>query len=464
MTTTDDATGPRPRSLLRHADFRKLWAAETISVVGSQVSQLAIPLVAILVLHATALEVGLLTAVEFLPFLLVGLPAGVWVDRMRRRPILVVADLGRAIALASIPIAYLLGALTIYQLFVVGFVNGVFTVFFDVAYTSYLPALVERDELVDGNSKLQVSQSAAQIAGPGMAGALVQLIGAPIAILADSLSFLGSALFLTRIRTREPAPERAAAGSAGSGMRRQIAEGLRFVLGHPYLRTIVISASVSNLFSAIFGAVILLFAVRELRLDAPTIGLILALGNLGILFGALLSGRITRRIGVGRAIIGGGVLGGLGSMLIPLATVLPPVPVSIIGLFFGAFCGVLFNINQLSLRQALTPRPMLGRMNATVRFVAWGSLPIGSVIGGVLATVIGLSATLWVGAIGSMLSFVPILWSPVRSVKTIPTEPDAATSGPTHATDEPGSVAGLGNPTTAGPPAHDLAVDSPGGS
>lgn len=224
--------------------------------------------------------------------------------------------MGRALALLSIPIAFLLGGLSMLQLYLVGFTTGVLTVFFDVAYTSYLPALVEREQLPEGNAKLQMSQSAAQIAGPGMAGALIQLIGAPIAILVDAVSFLASALALALIRKPEPAPERRAiAGSAAAGMRRQIMEGLRFVRHHPYLWTIVVTASISNLFSMIFGAVILLFAVRDLHLDAPTIGIILAVGNLGILAGALLSSRIGKRFGIGRTIIGTALVSGAGFML-----------------------------------------------------------------------------------------------------------------------------------------------------
>ena len=413
-------------TLLRHPDFLKLWAAQSVSVVGSQITLLAIPLVAIVLLNASPLEVGVLTFAEFLPFVLVGLPAGVWVDRMRRRPILVVADIGRAVALLSIPVAFALGSLSMLQLYLVGFATGVLTVFFDVAYTSYLPTLVPRDQLMDGNAKLQISQSGAQIAGPGMAGALVQLIGAPIAILIDAVSFLVSALALALIRKRETPPTRAVAGSAEARMTTQIRDGLRFVRRHPYLWPIVVSASVSNLFNSIFGAVILLFAVRELRLDAPTIGIILAVGNLGILAGALLSRRIGARLGVGRAIVVMAVVSGAGVMLFPLATILPPIPISILGLFIATFGGTVFNVNQLTLRQAVTPPEMLGRMNATVRFVAWGSLPVGGLAGGVLGTVIGVPATLWVGAIGCALAFVPILWSPVARVRDIPGEPTSA--------------------------------------
>ena len=235
----------------------ELWTAQTVSQFGSQVSGLAIPLVAIVLLHATPFEVALLGVVEFLPFVLISLPAGVWVDRMRRRPILIVGDAGRAFVLATIPVAYVAGVLTIYQLYAVGFVTGVLTVFFDVAYQSYLPALVDRDQLVEGNAKLEISRSAAQLAGPGVAGVLIGLLSAPIAVVADALSFVGSAAFVLLIQRHEPAPEahRSADGEA-IGMRRQVAEGLRYVLANQNLRHIAASTGIGNLFNNVFFAVL----------------------------------------------------------------------------------------------------------------------------------------------------------------------------------------------------------------
>src|SRR5256885_2787027 len=222
------ADQPLP-SLWRHPDFIRLWAGESVSVFGSQISQLAIPLVAIKVLGASTFEVGALNAVELAPFLLVGLFAGVWVDRLRRRPVLIVSDLGRAVALMSLPIAYWIDAITLGQLYVVALITGVLTVFFDVAYQSYLPSLIDRRLLPDGNGKLQVSESAAQVAGPGVAGALIGLLGAAVAVLFDAASFLVSALAVGLIRTREPAPPpRFADGETRPRMRTQIAEGLRF--------------------------------------------------------------------------------------------------------------------------------------------------------------------------------------------------------------------------------------------
>ncbi len=428
MTAAETPVAPVAvvRSLWRHPDFLKLWSAETISQFGSQVTGLALPLVAILTLQASAFEVGLLTAIEFLPFLIVGLPAGVWVDRLRRRPILIAGDLGRAAALGSIPLAYVLGVLSIAQLYVVAFVVGVLTVFFDVAYQSYLPSLVDRSQLVEGNSKLEVSRSGAGVLGPGIAGALIELFRAPLAIALDALSFVLSGLFVLLIRRQEPVPVRAmTADGSRAGMRAQIAEGLRYVLGHPLLRHIAATTATSNLFSIMAQAVLLVYAVRELGLEPGTIGLIFSLGALGFLGGAVLTAPITRRVGLGRAIVGSIFFSGFALLLVPLAPRDNPVPLLVAAQAIVGFGVPIYNINQVSLRQAITPERMQGRMNATMRFVVWGVFPIGALIGGVLGTTIGLQPTLWVSAIGATFAFLPVFFSQVRSLRAIP---EAATA------------------------------------
>jgi len=409
-------------SLWHHADFLRLWSAQTVSQFGSQVSVLAIPLVAILVLDANAFEIGLLGALEFLPFILFTLPAGVWVDRLRRRPILIVGDVGRAAVLATIPLAYAFDALTIYQLYLVGFIAGIFTVFFDVAYQSYLPSLVDRSQIVEGNAKLQISVSAATIAGPGIAGVLVAAITAPIAILADAASFLASALFIFGIRRREPRPDRhvAADGRPREGMRREIASGLRYVVGHRYLRPIAASTALSNLFGTIALSVYLLYAVRDLGLSPAVIGIVFGLGNVGALVGALIASRTAVRLGVGRTIVGSLFLIGPATLLIALAPRESPVPFLVAAGLLTGLGGVVYNVNQVSLRQAITPEAMQGRMNATIRFIIWGTIPIGQIVGGTLGTTIGLHETIWIGAIGSLIAFLPVFVSPVRSLRTIP--------------------------------------------
>jgi MFS family permease len=411
--------------LLRQPDFLKLWSAETVSQFGTQVSLLAVPTVAILILQAPPFEVALLGTVEFLPFILFTLPAGVWVDRLRRRPILIVGDLGRALSLASIPLAYELHALTIWQLYAVGFVNGILTVFFDVAYQSYLPSLVERDQLVEGNSKLEVSRSAAQILGPGVAGGLIGLVTAPLAIVADSISFIGSAAFVSRIRRVEVPPERKpdADGRRGPSMREEIVAGLRFVLGHPYLRMIAGSTATSNLFSNMGFAMYLVYVYRELGLDPATVGLIFGIGSLGTLLGAFAANPIASRIGVGPAIVGAIALSFPGAVLVPLAPHAFPHPWLVASAALIGFSALVYNINQVSFRQAITPERMQGRMNATMRFVVWGTIPVGQIIGGAIGSLPGNGVVLaiWIGALGQAIPPLFVLLSPVRALRRMPT-------------------------------------------
>ena len=407
------------RSLWRHGDFMRLWSAETISQLGTQVTMLAMPLTAILALHASAFEVGALSSVEFAPFLLVGLPAGVWVDRMRRRPILIAGDLGRALVLGSIPLAAALHVLTMGHLYVAAFVTGICTVFFDVAYMSFLPSLVDRDQLIEGNAKLEISRSGAQLAGPGLAGVLVDLVTAPVAILADAVSYLGSAAFVFRIRGREDRPAAAEDGDRPT-MRAEIMDGLRYVVGHPLLRPIAACTSISNLFSSIDLAILVLFAVRTLGLSPAAIGLALAVGNVAFLAGAFAADRLTGPLGLGRTIIAGIAVGEVGAFLVPLASPSTGFAALAVGGGLFGFGAVVYNVNQVGLRQAITPDRMLGRMNATMRFIVWGTMPIGALIGGVLGEVIGLRATLWVAAVGGLLAIVPLLISPVRRLVRIP--------------------------------------------
>ena len=309
------------QSLVRHRDFRNLWAAETISQFGTQVSLLAIPLVAAVVLKVEPFQFALLGTIEFLPFVLISLPAGAWVDRLRRRPILILADLGRAAALLSIPVAFLFGVLTIWQLYVVGFVMGVMTVFFDVAYQSYLPSLVERGQINEGNAKLETSRSAAQIAGPGIGGALIAVLQPPIAILLDSISFLGSALFLLFIRKHEPTPQRHVdeRGRPRGSMRAEIAEGLRYVLGHKYLRNISACTGSSNFFSNVVTSIFILYLVNEAGFTAELLGIVFAVGNVGVLLGAVLANRIASILGVGRTILASAALFAPSLLLVAIA-------------------------------------------------------------------------------------------------------------------------------------------------
>jgi len=403
-------------SLWHQRDFVSLWSAQTVSQVGSQVTVLALPLTAILVLHADAFEVGLLGTAQFLPFVLVGLPAGVWVDRLPRRPILVVGDLGRAAALASIPAAHALGVLTMGQLYAVAFVAGVLTVFFDVAYMAYLPSLVGRDHLVEGNSKLEISRSAAQVTGPGLAGALVDLFKGPVAIAVDAASYVGSALFVLRIRRQEPP------GTSGTRPRMTtgIAEGLRYVTRHRLLRWIAACTAISNLFGQMAQTVLLVFAVRELDMSPGLIGVVFSAGSVAALAAAFVSTRAPQRIGVGPTIVGAAAIGSAAGLILPLATRSNGLALLVGWSLVVAFAGVLYNVTQGSLRQAITPERMQGRMNATMRFMVWGTIPVGSLLGGVLGEVIGLRPTLVVAAVGGLTAVVPVLFSDVRDLHEVP--------------------------------------------
>jgi MFS family permease len=421
------------RSLLRHPDFLKLWTAETISVFGSAITQLALPLIAATTLNVTPFEFGLLTTIEFLPFILFSLPAGVWVDRLRRRPILIAGDLGRAVAIASIPVAFYFDALTIWQLYIVGFINGILTVFFDVAYQSYLPSVVERDQLVDGNSKLEITRSASQILGPGLAGILIGFFRAPFAMILDAFSYFVSALFLTWIRRPEPpivAHDVVASGPKPS-MRQEISLGLRYVTGHRWLRNIAATTGTSNLFSNVVNAILILYLVDERGLGPEAIGFAFSVASVGFLVGALTTNRLTSRVGVGRMLVAASIgfsVSNLPIAFAPDALIWPALAIS--GLI-GGFCSTAWNINQVSLRQAITPTRMQGKMNATMRFIVWGTIPLGAILGGALGGIIGLHETIIVGAIGGLFAFIPVTLSSVRHIVTMP-EPVDDEAAPTE--------------------------------
>jgi MFS family permease len=406
----------RRGGLWHHLDFRRLWIGETVSQFGTFISQLALPLIAILVLHATTFEVGLLGTLEMLAFLVIGLPAGAWVDRMRFRLVLIVNDLVRAAALGSIPLAYAFDALTIGQLYVVALVTGVSTVFFDVAYQSYLPALVDREALVEGNSKLTASESVAQIAGPGLGGLLIQVLTAPYAVLVDAVSFLWSATWVAAIRSRPPKPER----KPDRNLVREIGEGLKFVVGNRLLRSIAACTGTSNFFSNVMFPVYFILLARDLHLSAGVIGLFTSFAAVGGLLGSLVASRIAHRLGQGPTI------------WISIACSLPPAFVvpfvhrnwTLVLLAAAQLVmwgsAVVYNITQVSFRQGLTPEHLLGRMNATMRFFVWGTIPLGAFVGGALGTAIGVRPTLLVAAIGGTLALLPVFFSPLRHMRELP--------------------------------------------
>jgi MFS family permease len=407
--------------LWRHADFLKLWSAETISQVGSQVDDLAIGFVAIVVLDASAFEVAVVGTLNFLPFILFTLPAGVWVDRLRRRPILIVGDFGRAALLATVPIAYVADVLTLWQLYVVVFLTGICTVFFDVAYQSYLPSLVERDQIIDGNSKLEISRSAAQVGGPGFAGALIEIFTAPYAVLVDAVSFLGSALFLLGIRKPEDPPVRETVDGRKTSLMAELKEGLRFVVGNPNLRAQAGCTATSNLFSSLAFSILLVFLVRELGLSAGLIGIVFSIGAISSFAAAFTATRLSRRFGIGPTTIVMAALFGPATLLVALAPAgNAAIPFLVAALLVFFYSGVVYNIIQVSYRQAICPPRLQGRMNSVMRFIVWGTIPIGTLAGGALGSLVGLRETIVIGAIGGGLSFLWILLSPQRHLRDMP--------------------------------------------
>ena len=418
------------RRLIHDPGFLRLWTAETISHLGSSFSNLAMPIVAIQLLNAGPMEIAWINLADFLPFLVLGLLIGALVDRLPRRGVLIVGDLGRALLLLSLPISYALGLLSIPQLVIVGLLLGTLTVFFDVAYQAYLPSLIPKEDLVEGNSKLEISRSAAGLLGPSLAGAFIAVVKAPAAVLIDAVSYVLSALFVFSIKPHHEsvAELNDAAGPAAqaprASLRSEIAAGLRYVFGHPALRTIGGATATSNLFSTIGGTVELLFAYKVLGLSVAFVGFAATLGSAGGLIGAVFADKISKRLGVGRTIVLTIPLGG--PLMAVLAFCQPGsdlLNALVIGGGFFAFAasGTLYNINQVSLRQALTPPEMAGRMNATMRWFVWGTIPIGALLGGIIGTNVGLREALMIGGIGGTLAFVPLLFGPVWRIKEMPT-------------------------------------------
>jgi MFS family permease len=405
--------------LWSHPDFLKLWTGQSISELGSQVSQLAIPWVAAVDLHASPIAFSVLGTLEFLPFVLFALPAGVWVDRLRRRRILIVGDAARAVLLASIPILWALGVLQIWQLLVLGFVTGVFTVFFDVAYQSYLPALIEREHLIDGNSKLQLTVSIAQIGGPSLSGGLIAAITAPYAILADAVSYVISTAFMISMKHRENLPRQDTAEPRPQ-MWPQVKEGLAWVVGNPNLRAVAGCTGTSNFCSSLMFSILILYMVRVLDFSSIEAGAVFAVGSAGSIVGALQANRLGERLGVGSAIVSMAVIFSFAGLAYPLAPWSFPLPVLMAGQMLFGFSAVAYNILQVSYRQAITPERLQGRMNAAMRWIVWGTIPLGTLAGGAIAQATSLHTAVWVGAILGTPTFLWVLLSPLRAIREMP--------------------------------------------
>ncbi len=411
--------GATPRGLWRHPDFLKLWAGMAASDTGAAITTLALPLVAIVTLGAGPAQMGLLVALRHAPVPIFGLFAGVWIDRRTRRPLMIGTRLGYALLLATIPAAAFAGVLRIEQLYAVAFGLGTLAVVFDLAHTSYLPSLVERRELVEGNAKLQLTNSVAAVAGPGLGGVVVQALGAPVALAFDFFASLGAALGVGLIRAAEPAR---ASGGRRAGLLCEIGAGLRLALTEPIISAMTICSTIGSLAGAMLQAVFLLFLSNGLGLSPAWIGAIVATAGGAALLGALLAQPAARRHGPGRVLVAMAFLWFVGALLIPLAGViaLPVVPVLMAAQLCLGLSLTVYSVNQISLRQAITPDELLGRVNASRRVLVFGAIPVGALIGGALGAALGLRATL-VGSAG--IAFVAFLYaaaSPLRSVRSLP--------------------------------------------
>jgi MFS family permease len=419
--------------LWRDRDFLRFWAGETVSQVGAQVTQLALPLTAVYLLDVSPRQLGLLNAASFAPFLGVTLFIGVWVDRVRRRPLMIASNIGRALVVGSVPAAAALGLLRIEYLYLAALTLGVLTVVFDIAVQSYLPALVDRDRLVEGNSKIQVTMSVAQIGGPGLGGLLVQVMTAPLALVADAASYVVSIATLVAIRRREPRPEAA----PKRHLWREIDDGLRFVFANGYLRACALQSGTYNLFWMSLQTLFLLYCARQLHLSAGAIGLIMATGALGSLFGSLAASRLKERVGLGRAILAEVALCCVAPALIPLASGPGPVVVAmfVAAIALAGMGATMANVHVISLRQAITPDHTLGRMNASYRFLSWGALPLGALLGGLLGDALGLRPALFVTAGGFLIAVLLVGLSPIPRLREMPADPADLRVGAACATD-----------------------------
>lgn len=406
----------------RRRDFRFLLLGQATSQLGAQVSGVAVPLLAVLSLGASPLQLGLVSAAGTLAFALIGLPAGAWIDRRRRRPILVAGDLSRAALLLSIPLAAALGILTLTQLIVVSLLAGVARVFFDVGYQSYLPAVAGHGRLLHANSAMETLRAGGQIIGPGVGGGLVAVIGAADVVLVQAVTFAVSAVSLLAIRAPEP---EIPAPAERSRLRGQIAEGLRFVAGTPVLRSTAITSAAGNLAFAIASAVSIVFMVRTLHLSPAAVGVVMALGSVTVMAGAALTPRLARGVGSARIVWVSLAVSGPIGLLIPLARPGWAVALLVVGVAAGELGQIVYAITNVTVRQRLCPAHMLGRVNATMRFLIMGMFPLGALVGGALGEVAGLRATLWVSGGIIALSALPVhrALRGVRDVEELLPEP-----------------------------------------
>jgi MFS family permease len=407
-------------SLTRDPNFRRFWLAQGCSLLGSQITLIAFPLIAIHSFQASTFAIGVLTAANYVPFLLFGLAAGVWVDHLDLKKVLITCDLARFLLLGAVPLLYAAGLLNLPVLCLVAFLSGFFTLIFDVGDHSFLPQITsDEKEIVEGNTKLYLSYSASQVAGPAIGGALVHAVTAPFAIVADCISYLVSGLLLTGVKIRTSTPEII---RPKPQMISEMKAGVRFVTRNDFLRPLILCMAVSNFFDlyGIVQAILVVFITRELGMSAWQLGAVLFISNLGAIIGTMANGRLVDRFGVGNTIVVSSFIPGAALLFLPLASAEWGLLSVGLPLFVANFGVSLFNVNQLSLRQQITPIALLGRMNATIRFLIWGTIPLGAFCGGVLGERIGLRPTLLIAAIGSVCAGLPVLFSRIGKLDALP--------------------------------------------
>jgi len=405
-------------NLWHHRDFLKFWTGDTIAQFTGQISGLALPTIAILTLQVTGFQLGILNALGFIAFPVLGLFVGVWMDRVQRKPVMIIASMIQVVSLASVPLAFVFGALGLYQLYLVSLVMGITTLFFDVAYQSYLPSLVNKEDVVEGNQKLQISASASNVVGPSVASALMQLVGAALSVFADAIGTLAAMFALFSIRKPEPKPEQSSTGGERHFFA-EMKEGVRVITGNKLLWTQAGCTGTSNLGTNMFAVAVLLYAYRTLGISKGLIGVAFTIGAVGFLVGVLISSYVTEKLGVGKA-VALSIADSFGLLLVLLAR--GSSSVIILGLaYFVAYLGVAtYNINQVSLRQIITPNRLQGRMNATMRTIVWGTIPAGSLLGGIFVTALGIVPTLIIGALIAGSACLWIVLGPTFKLKKQP--------------------------------------------
>ncbi|WP_306231982.1 MFS transporter [Agrococcus beijingensis] len=410
---------PSHRGLWRERGFPAFWAGQGLSQLGAQFAALAMPIVAVSMLQATDAQMGYLNAAETAAFLLVGLPAGAWLDRVRKRNVMIAADLVRVVAVAAVPLLWLANMLEMWHLFVIGAVVGIATVFFDVGYQSFVPVLVRDEHVGPANGALEATAQTMRLGGPAVAGVLLRVVSAPILLAVNAVGFLFSAISLMLVRDDEqvkPKHER-------QHLVREIGDGLRFVAGTDFLVRIVGTTALTNLGTSIGMTLSPILILRILGLDPAIYGVLMTLGAIGGLVGSVLANRIARWIGEGQALALSTLVFTSSAALLPLAAHFPPLAVPLLIVFevLLGFSILVYNIVQVTARQRVCPKPLLGRMNASIRFVVWGVMPIGALLAGWLGTVLGTVPAIWIGTVVAMLGALPILLSPYARMRQLPT-------------------------------------------